>query len=193
MKMEEYQAGVVKPVGLARTSTSGGRAAAKVVLSAYNGSEWQLNVADLCLLDSTHYQAALAVIRGRVELNAEPHDLIKDGDQVFSDLWDKWDRFQLGNRHKALCHECYGSGKKCNDNGNVVGTCPRCDGSGLEEEGICKQINRRTPKAARPKGFMNCKKQIFWYQRPFSMPMQNSQPQPQFLYATEYTKSGGRA
>lgn len=64
---------------LAQGDTGGSRVAAQVLLSAYNGEAWQLNVVDLCVLDKSNYKAALDVIRGRVELYIEPHTLIANG------------------------------------------------------------------------------------------------------------------
>jgi len=137
MTMDEYQAGVAALVKLAQAGTGGGRAAAQVILSAYNGQAFQLDITDLCVLDAKNYQAALSVIRGRVELGTEPHNLIVDGDTIFGEIWDMWKRYSLENRHKDLCRECYGSGTESNEHGEVVGTCRLCGGTGLEEVGTC--------------------------------------------------------
>lgn len=130
---EEYRAGIETLLKVARTSTSGGRAAAQVLLSAYNGQGFQLDVTDLCMLGSGYYEAALNVIRGRVELMEEPHTLVENGDFIFPEIWEKWNRYSLENRHKPLCRECYGSGKEGNENGEVIGECRWCGGTGLEE------------------------------------------------------------
>lgn len=131
---EEYQKAVVLLTALAQTDTSGGRAAAQAVLSAYNGSDWQLDVTDLCVLDPENYQAALSVIRGRVELGIEPHRLIPDGDQVFGRIWDRWARYHLENRWKQTCSSCWGRGVHVDydDEDNEIRTpCRRCNGTGL--------------------------------------------------------------
>ncbi|ORJ61341.1 DUF7673 family protein [Geothermobacter hydrogeniphilus] len=106
ISVEEYAGAVEKLVPIALQDTSGSRAAAQVLLSAYNGSEWQLDVTDLCVLDHEHYHAALAVIRGRVELLIEPHKLIHDGDSIFHRIWDLWEYLHVGNRamHAGSAH-----------------------------------------------------------------------------------------
>lgn len=131
---EEYQKAVELLTALARTDTSGGRAAAQVVLSAYNGSDWQLDVTDLCLLDPQNYQAALNVIRGRVELGIEPHRLIPDGDQVFGLIWGRWERYQLENRWKQTCPSCWGRGVHIDyddEDREIRNPCRCCNGTGL--------------------------------------------------------------
>jgi len=134
IRMQDYQNGVTLLAGLAQTDTSGGRAAAQVVLSAYNGSDWQLDVTDLCLLDPKHYQAALNVIRGRVELAVEPHRLIPDGDRVFGRIWDRWKRYHLENRWKQTCPSCWGRKVHTeydDENRETQTPCRRCNGTGL--------------------------------------------------------------
>lgn len=77
INVEEYRQAVESLVPFALTDTSGGRAAAGVLLSCYNAYKFHLDVTDLCLLDFDLYQAAIKVIRGRVELSKEPHQLIR--------------------------------------------------------------------------------------------------------------------
>ncbi|AGF80120.1 hypothetical protein UWK_03611 (plasmid) [Desulfocapsa sulfexigens DSM 10523] len=96
--LDEYIAGVETLVPLAQGDTGGARVAAQVLLSAYNGEDYQLNIVDLGLLDEKHYQAALAVIRGRTELRAEPHTLIFDGDKIFKTLWQDWKGYHVQRR-----------------------------------------------------------------------------------------------
>ncbi len=81
-----YSAAILKLAALAQGDTGGSRVAAQVLLSAYNGNDFQLNIVDLCTLDRGYYQAALAVIRGRVELGTEPQDLLEDGEHLFREL-----------------------------------------------------------------------------------------------------------
>ena len=59
---QEYIDAIIKLVPLAQGDTGGSRVAAQVLLSAYNGNDFQLDIVDLCRLDSGHYQAALAAI-----------------------------------------------------------------------------------------------------------------------------------
>lgn len=97
MDKEAYKAAVCKLINLAERESGGSRVAAQVLLSAYNGLEWQLNIVDLCLLDKRYYKAALDVIRGRVELGIEPHSLIADGNKIFENMWLQWDRYHVSN------------------------------------------------------------------------------------------------
>ena len=126
---ETYSQAVSKLVKLAQGDTGGSRVAAQVLLSAYNGEDWQLNIVDLCVLDKTNYQAALEVIRGRVELYIEPHTLLKDGDRIFEELWQRWERYHVKNRAKSLCSACSGSGRRWIDVSTEV-ECESCGGKG---------------------------------------------------------------
>jgi hypothetical protein len=101
ISIDEYAAAVELLSGLAQQDTSGSRAAAQVLLSAYNGEEWQLDITDLGVLSSDYYAAALAVIRGRTELMIEPHTLIENGEATFHRLWDLWQTFHVKNRGKG--------------------------------------------------------------------------------------------
>ncbi len=131
---QEYSAAILKLVPLAQGDTGGSRVAAQVVLSAYNGSDFQLDIADLCNLDRGNYQAALAVIRGRVELGIEPQDFLENGDEVFRELWKQWERYHVANRGLPDCTSCHGTGliyEDMNDETNHTRkTCPRCGGRG---------------------------------------------------------------
>jgi len=96
--LEEYMAGIETLVPLAQGDTGGSRVAAQVLLSAYNGEAFQLNIVDLGALDEKYYLAALAVIRGRTELRVEPHTLIFDGDKIFPELWKDWKGYHVQSR-----------------------------------------------------------------------------------------------
>lgn len=85
-------------VKLAEKDCGGSRVAAQVLLSTYNGYNWQCDLTDLCNLDCEHYRAAIIVIRGRVELNCEPQRLIDDGDRVFEYLEQDWQAYHVRNR-----------------------------------------------------------------------------------------------
>lgn len=134
IEWKEYEEAVRLLTALAQTDTSGGRAAAQVVLSAYNGDEWQLDVTELSLLDGKYYLAALNVIRGRKELMIEPHTLILDGRQIFHRIWNQWRRYHISNRWKQTCFTCNGRGKIVDYDDNdreVVSPCGKCGGEGL--------------------------------------------------------------
>ena len=76
MDKETYTQAVCKLIELAQGDTGGSRGAAQVLLSAYNGEAWQLNVVDLCVLDKNNYKAALDVIRGRGRAVHRTTDLV---------------------------------------------------------------------------------------------------------------------
>ena len=98
ISLDEYITGVETLVPLAQGDTGGARVAAQVLLSAYDGEAFQLNIVDLGLLDEKHYCAALAVIRGRTEHRTEPHTLIFDGDKMFTDLYRMWKGYHVQRR-----------------------------------------------------------------------------------------------
>jgi len=52
--LEEYMAGIETLVPLAQSDTGGARVAAQVLLSAYDGQGFQLDIVDLGLLDEKH-------------------------------------------------------------------------------------------------------------------------------------------
>lgn len=108
-------------------------AAAQLLLSAFNGNEWHVDITTLCSFDPKHYQAALNVIRGRSELYIEPHNVIQDGDRIFKVLWDKYYLLHVGNRNLSVCRSCGGDGKEWDDE-TVIGDCKRCRGAGRVNE-----------------------------------------------------------
>ena len=96
--LEEYMAGIEMLIPLAQSDTGGARVAAQVLLSAYDGQGFQLDIVDLGLLDEKYYHAALAVIRGRTEHRTEPHTLVFDGDKIFPDLCRQWKGYHVQRR-----------------------------------------------------------------------------------------------
>ena len=134
IEYEEYEEAVLLLTGVGQTDTSGGRVAAQVVLSAYNGREWQLDVTELSLLDGEYYQAAINVIRGRKEIMVEPHNLISNGQEIFHRIWDQWQRYHISNRWKQTCLACDGRGgivEYDDDNRETRIPCHRCNSTGL--------------------------------------------------------------
>jgi len=134
ISVKEYGEAVVRLLSLARKGTSGSRAAAQVLLSAYDGYDWQLDICDLSLLDENYYDLALKVIRGRVELGVEPHCLIEDGGRHFGEVLDRWAYLHVKERGKTTCWDCDGRGyiyKTEEDYARDNRTpCWRCDGKG---------------------------------------------------------------
>lgn len=135
MTEQDYALAIVKLVSLAQGDTGGSRVAAQVLLSAYNGADFQLDIVDLCNLDRAYYQASLAVIRGRVELREEPQNFVENGDEVFRDLWHRWERLHVSNRGLPDCFTCHGSGSVYVDPKDDTNydrkPCPKCGGKGF--------------------------------------------------------------
>lgn len=96
----DYAESVVTLISLARKYCGGSKAAAQVVLGLYNGRNWHVDLIDLCNLDAENYRAAMIAIRGRVEFNREPHELINDGDRIFEELQDQWQHLHTNTRYK---------------------------------------------------------------------------------------------
>jgi hypothetical protein len=133
--INDYAEAVATLVTLAQDSTGGSRIAAQVVLSAYNGDSFQLDVAGLCgMLDDKHFQAALTVFVGRKHLGKEPHQLLKDGDKIFSALCKQWERLHVNNRWKPRCSVCDGMRQVPVDPDDwdceEYVTCKACNGQG---------------------------------------------------------------
>lgn len=97
---QSYRDAVETLLPVAMTDTSGGRAAAQVLLSAYNGNELHLDVTDLGNLDMRLFTAAIDVIQLRTLVNREPHDLIENGDERFLQVRERWQCLHVANRHK---------------------------------------------------------------------------------------------
>lgn len=97
---EDYTKAVEILLPLAFDMSGASRVAAQVLLSAYDGACFQLDIVELGLLDEKRYQAALTVIRGRIELNTEPYTLVEDGSKKFQRLTDLWKGYHVKNRHQ---------------------------------------------------------------------------------------------
>lgn len=124
---ERYAEAVARFVALARQRTSGGRVAAQVLLSTYNGIDFQLDLADMGSLDRSNFETAMTIIRGRYETGHEPHSLIVNGSSVFGELWDSWFALHVTEGGKVDCPACDGEGSQ---NDNRTEPCPRCAGHG---------------------------------------------------------------
>ena len=98
---QRYCSAVRTLIEIAQGDTGGSRVAAQVLLSAYNGDAFQFNIVELGILDQKHYQAALAVIQGRVELGREPHLCIDNGGRIFEALWEQWKAYHISVRGKT--------------------------------------------------------------------------------------------
>jgi len=97
---QRYRDAVETLLPVAMTDTSGGRAAAQVLLSAYNGNEFHLDVTDLGNLDTRLFAAALEVIQLRTLANREPHELVANGNGRFLQVWEKWRCLHVSCRYR---------------------------------------------------------------------------------------------
>jgi len=132
LHFSEYGQSILALMKLAKGDTGGSRIAAEVILSAYNGSYFQLSVPALCRLDDDNYRHAMTVIHGRRVTFREPQGFIENGDDQFSDLWDQWkDVLHVEERFKSMCGSCYGTGKKQDEEGESTSEdCWSCNGYG---------------------------------------------------------------
>lgn len=92
----------------------------KVLLGIYNGRYWHVDLTELCHLDPEHYQDALNVIRGRVELSMGPHSVLADDNSHFRALWDDWYLLHIGNRNLTICGRYDGDGEQWDSEGEQV-------------------------------------------------------------------------
>ena len=95
----EYRAAINSLIQVAESDTSGGRAAAQVLLSLYNGYEYHMDLVDLGVLDLRNFQQALIAMRGRVILSIEPHQIIQDGAKRFERLAERWAHLNVEKRY----------------------------------------------------------------------------------------------
>lgn len=124
VSVEAYTAAVKELVGLAQTFTSGGRAAAQVLLSCYNGYDFQCDLTDLNNLDRANFELAIVVIRGRRDTGKEPHQVIDKGSEIFLQLREDWISLHVAERGTLECTRCDGSGKVGGEE------CAHCGGFG---------------------------------------------------------------
>ena len=132
MTKEQYAKAVAQFVDLALQPTSGGRVAAQVRLSTYNGMEFQLDLASMGNLDRDNFEIAMTIIRGRYETWTEPHSLLVNGSKVFQELWNTWIHLHVKERGKKECPICDGRGKLFlnpeDEDDERTKLCPRCAG-----------------------------------------------------------------
>lgn len=135
--LDDYVKAVEHCLGLAQGDSSGSRVMAQVLLSAYNGHHFQMDVAEMSVLDRENYKAVLNVIRGRYELGLEPHNAVEDGPVRFRDLWSQWECLEITERAKKRCPYCDG-GRVYSDTDDEEGcVCENCGGSG-RVCGVCR-------------------------------------------------------
>lgn len=97
--MRKDQSAVNKLLALAKTDCGSSRAAAAVLLCAYDASRYPLDITELCLLDADHLSAAMMVISLRVWNGQEPHEHITNGSDKFAALINDWGQvLHINNR-----------------------------------------------------------------------------------------------
>lgn len=131
--VDAYSAAVETCLELAVMECGGSRVAAQVLLSAYNGATYQVDIVELGLLSRRYYEAALAVIRGRIELGMEPHTVVNNGKKIFHRLTDDWSHYRLTERAKKRCRYCDGRGERRPwgaDEDAPEEPCKHCGGAG---------------------------------------------------------------
>lgn len=130
---EEYTDAVISCVKMAQTTSGGARRCAEVLLSAYNGNEFHVSIADLSGLDRNHFANVVKVIRGRIELGLEPQDVIENGEKLFMALRKAWYFLEKTERAKNECPTCDGYGSVAVDRRDPDGErnpCKMCSGRG---------------------------------------------------------------
>ncbi|WP_226649010.1 hypothetical protein [Microbulbifer variabilis] len=85
---------------VANRHTGASEIAAKVLLSAWNSSDFAVPVADLALLDGDNYQHALNVINLRYH-GREPQSVIANGEKRFHALWRDWNHLEIQRKKAA--------------------------------------------------------------------------------------------
>ena len=135
----EYKKSVEALLRIAQMGTGSSRAAAQVLLSAYNGNCFHLDVVDLGLLDTENVYHAFRVLWGRNQNPwMEPHRVLENGDDVFRELWDDYRRLHVQNRWKSECCDCSGRGWRWvnpdDENDESKKSCTYCAGRGLIDD-----------------------------------------------------------
>jgi hypothetical protein len=97
----DYKNSIERLASLASSYTGGSSAAAQVLLSCYNKRNWQLDVMELGLLDYKHLQDAFIVMRGWLFLREYPHNVIENGEQIFSALENQWQSLHVEKRYAS--------------------------------------------------------------------------------------------
>ncbi len=97
--MPDYSAAVKRLSDVASGDTGAASAAAQVLLSCYNDRNWQLNVMDLGSLDYGLMKDAFIVMRGWLFLHEYPHNVIDNGQAIFTRLEERWQSLHVEKRY----------------------------------------------------------------------------------------------
>lgn len=88
--MKKYENAIKSLVELANKSCGSSKAAAAVLLSAYDPAEYPLDISELCLFDPDYLASAMTVISLRVCNGREPQYFIHNGIEVFRLIAKRW-------------------------------------------------------------------------------------------------------
>lgn len=94
-----YTAAVARLLPIAQSDTTGGRVAAQVLLSTYNGNLYQLDATDLCNLDHDLLESCITVLSQRALTSREPHTLHPDFDEAFEKIKEVWSILNVRERY----------------------------------------------------------------------------------------------
>ena len=103
---DQYAEAVINLFNLAEMGCGGSSCAAQVLLSLYNGTAFNVDMARVaCNLDAKNLDAALVAIKGRGQLMIEPHNVIQDGSKHFKRLWQQWENLHVRKRYADYYRE----------------------------------------------------------------------------------------
>lgn len=103
--LADYRAAVERLVSFAYGDTGAASAAAQVLLSLYNGRNYQLDISELGNLDYKNTNAALIAIRGWLFTHEYPHKVIENGQEIFDELEQEWKNMHVINRYRKHYEE----------------------------------------------------------------------------------------
>lgn len=97
-----YRWAVDRMLSMGESVTSGGRAAAQVLLSTYNGHHYHMDATDLCLLGGDDLEAAITVLAQRSLTSKEPHTLDSTFPERFDKIEDLWHFLHVKERYPSV-------------------------------------------------------------------------------------------
>ncbi len=96
---QSYAAAIEQLLHLENLNCGGSAIAAQLLLGMYNRHHWLVDIVSVCCsLDDKYFRAAMIAINNRRFTGLEPHSVIDDGQQRFSDLWNRWEHLSNENR-----------------------------------------------------------------------------------------------
>ncbi|MFK7849657.1 MAG: hypothetical protein AB8D78_01660 [Akkermansiaceae bacterium] len=103
---KKFVSSLKRLVELAATSDTGGaNVAAQVALGLYNGSDYPMDLTELCRLDDDLFEDAMNVIRLRIETQTEPHEFFANGGRLFQQIAQDWNFRPKSTQSQEPNHE----------------------------------------------------------------------------------------